>query len=369
VPHFFGRKEAGGGLSTGKGEAGGGGRWWTGILGGMSNARRRRPAEVARLARLDRAKRPASTFADQHGVASRRQLYATGVQRWDIRVEVRAGRWQRRDPQTVSDKTGPLDLRGQWWTAVLEIGAQAALDGVTALQAAGLKGFDEPAFHVSMPKSGRPRSWPGTQVHETRRRKPGDLVGAGIPRTRPAIAAVRGALWAKSDRQAALVFAMAVQQRLVTVEALAESMESVKRDRRRRLLLAVLSDLRGGTQSLGELDFARLCRGAGLPEPDRQVLHDLGHGRAYVDAEWIEFGLVVEIDGIHHLEAPALIADALRQNDLTNDRTIVLRFPVLGLRTDPGRFLAQIRTALLSLGWQPPTSEEPEGRALHFFGR
>jgi hypothetical protein len=329
---------------------------------------RRRPAEVARLARLDRAKRTASIFKDQYGVASRRQLYVTGVRRWDIRVEVRAGRWQRRGPQTVSNKTGPLDLRGQWWTAVLEIGAQAALDGVTALQAAGLKGFDEPVFHVSMPKSGRPRRWQGARVHETRRRKPGDLVGAGLPRTRPAIAAVRGALWAKSDRQATLVLTMAVQQRLVTVEALAESMESVKRHRRRRLLLAVLSDLRDGAQSLGELDFARLCRRAGLPEPDRQVLHDLGHGRAYVDAEWT-LGLVVEIDGIHHAEAPALIADALRQNDLTNDRRIVLRFPVLGLRTDPDRFLAQIRTALLTLGWQPVTSEEPEGRLPQFFGR
>jgi very-short-patch-repair endonuclease len=335
----------------------------------MSNARRRRPAEVARLARLDRARRTASIFEEQHGVASRRQLYAIGLRRWDIRVELRAGRWQRRGPQTVSDKTGPLEQRGQWWTAVLEIGAQAALDGVTALQAAGLKGFEEPVFHVSMPKSGRPRSWPDTRVHETRRRKPDDLVGAGIPRTRPAVAAVRGALWAKSDRQAALVLAMAVQQRLVTVEALAESMESVRRDRRRPLLLAVLSDLRGGAQSLSELDFAKLCREARLPEPDRQVLHDLGHRRAYVDAEWTSFGLVVEIDGIHHVEAPALIADALRQNDLINDRRIVLRFPVLGLRTDPDRFLAQIRTALLSLGWQPVTSEEAEGRTTHFFGR
>jgi len=335
----------------------------------MSTARGLRPTEIARLARLDRAKRTASTFDDQHGVASRRQLYATGLKRWDIRAEVRAGRWLRRGPQTISNRTGLLDERGRWWIAVLEIGAQAALDGVTALKAAGLKGFDETMFHVSMPKSGRPRKWPGTRVHETRRRRPSDLVGAGLPRTRPAIAAVRGALWAKSDRQAALVLAMAVQQRLVTVEALAEAMESVKRDRRRRLLLTVLSDLRDGAQSLGELDFARLCREAGLPEPDRQVLHDLGHGVVYVDTEWTGFGLLVEIDGIHHADAPAMIADALRQNDLTNDRKIVLRFPVLGLRTDPGRFLAQIRTALLSLGWQPGTSEEAEGRSLHFVGR
>jgi hypothetical protein len=292
---------------------------------------------------VERSRLTAAVFADQHGVASRRQLYATGIRRWDIRA--------------------------QWWTAVLEIGAQAALDGVTALQAAGLKGFDEPVAHLSMPKSGRPRKWLGTRVHETRRRRPQDLVAAGIPRTRPAVAAIRGALWAKSDRQAALILTMAVQQRLVTVEALTESMENVKRDRRRRLLLAVLGDLRDGAQSLGELDFAKLCRDAGLPEPDRQVLHELGPGRVYVDTEWTAFGLAAEIDGIHHAEAPALIADAFRHNDLTNDRRIVLRFPVLSLRTEPDRCLAQIRTALLSLGWRAPTSEEPDRRVLHSFGR
>jgi very-short-patch-repair endonuclease len=232
---------------------------------------------------------------------------------------------------------------------------------VTALQAAGLKGFDEPVFHLSMPKSGRPRSWPGARIHETRRRQPGDLVGSGVPRTRPAIAAVRGALWAVSDRQAALVLVMAVQQRLVKVDALTTAMDDVKRHRRRRLLLAVLRDLRDGAESLGELDFARLCRDAGLPEPDRQVLHDRPHGRAFVDAEWTEYGLIVEIDGIHHAEAPAQIADALRQNDLTNKCSTILRIPVLALRTDPAGFLTHIRTALLARGWRAPlTSEEVE---------
>jgi very-short-patch-repair endonuclease len=287
-----------------------------------------------------------------------------------VRAEVKAGRWRLNGPQTVSNQTGPLGRRGQWWAAVLEIGSRAALDGVTALQAAGLMGFDEPVIHVSMPKSGRPRKWPGARVHETRRRRPTDLVGAGIPRTRPAVAAVRAALWAASNRQAALVLVMPVQQRLVTADALVEAMNDVKRHRRRRLLLAVLGDLRDGAQSLGELDFARLCRGAGLPEPDRQVLHQHSHGRVYVDAEWTAFRLVVEIDGIHHAEAPALIADALRHNELTNNRSVVLRFPVIGLRTEPDRFLRQIRTALLSLGWNSPTtSEEVPHTSHHFFGR
>ena len=277
-------------------------------------------------------------FEAQYGVAGRRQLYSLGLQRWDVTAELRAGRWSRRGQQSISNQTGDLSDHGRWWIAVIEVGSRAALDGVTALQAAGLAGFTESTIHVSMPKSGRPRSSPSVIVHETGRRQPGDVVNAGIPRVRPAVAAIRAALWAASDRQAGLILTMAVQQRLVTAEALMDAMSTVKRHRRRRFVRLILADLQGGVQSLGELDFARMCREAGLPEPDRQVVHDLGHGRAVVDVEWAEYDLIVEIDGFQHRDAPALIADAARQNELSSGRSTVLRIPILGLRTDPSRF-------------------------------
>ncbi|WP_329002703.1 hypothetical protein OHA18_06025 [Kribbella sp. NBC_00709] len=304
-------------------------------------------------------------FEAQYGVAGRRQLYSLGLHRWDVSAELRAGRWRRRGPQSISNQNGDLSEQARWWVAVIEVGSRAALDGVTALQAAGLTGFTESAIHVSMPKSGRPRSSPGVKLHETRRRQPGDLVDAGIPRVRPAVAAIRAALWAASDRQAGLILTMAVQQRLVTAEALTEAMGSVKRHRRRSFVRLILADLHGGVQSLGELDFARMCRQAGLPEPDRQVVHDLGHGRAVVDVEWIEYDLIAEIDGFQHRDAPALIADATRQNELSSGSSTVLRIPILGLRTDPSRFLTQIRTALILRGWNPDnpaTSEEVRSR-------
>jgi hypothetical protein len=328
----------------------------------MKGKSRSRPAAVFRRRREELSR---ELFERQYGVASRRQLYALGLRRWDVKAEIRAGRWLRRGPQSISNLTGDLNEQGRWWSAVIEVGSRAALDGVTALQAAGLRGFTEPAIHVSMPKSGRPRPRPGVVLHETRRRKPGDVVDAGVPRVRPAVAAVRAALWAASDRQAALLLTMAVQQRLVTVTAVTEAMGDVRRHRRRRFVLRLLLDLQGGVQSLAELDFARMCREAGLPEPDRQVVHGLGDGQAVVDVEWIEYDLIVEIDGVQHRAAPMVVADAIRQNDLTTRRSAVLRIPVLGLRTEPARFLDQVRTALISRGWRPDpavTSEEVEGR-------
>lgn len=174
----------------------------------------------------------------------------------------------------------------------------------------------------------------------------------GLPRVRVPIAAVRGALWATSDRQAATILAMTVQQRLCRAVDIAEALLAVRRHRRKAFLEAVVLDLVDGAQAMGELDFARLCRTYGLPKPDRQVIRKTSNGRAYLDVYWREYRLVVEIDGIHHLKVPAIVSDALRQNDLTLAADRVLRVPLLGLRSTEAQFMDQIRAGLVAGGWR-----------------
>ena len=72
-------------------------------------------------------------------------------------------------------------------------------------------------------------------------------------------------------------------------------------------------DLCDGAHSLGELDFAGLCREHGLPEPTRQAVRTLPDGRIYLDVAWEDIGLVVEIDGGHHALALDTVDDALRR--------------------------------------------------------
>lgn len=285
---------------------------------------------------------------DHDGVLSRGQLRAIGLTRWDVRRETAAGRWRQHGRQAVALHTARLDQRAQWRVALLEVGRQAALDGVTALCAAGLKNYQEPLIHVSVPAGSHPGERAGVRVHETRRRVDADVIDAGIRRVRPAVAAVRAALWAKSDRQAALLLVMAVQQRLTTGPAIARALQRVRRDRRRALLALVVRDVTDGVQALGELDFAALCRERGLPEPDRQVLRHGPRGRAYLDVYWDAFGLVVEIEGLHHGNAETQIDDALRQNALSTLGKAWLRIPVLGLRIAPDEFLDQVAGHLTS---------------------
>ncbi len=146
---------------------------------------------------------------------------------------------------------------------------------------------------------------------------------------------------------------MTAQQRIATVADISVALDAVRRHQRRRFLRAVLADIADGVQSMGELDFARLCRSAGLPEPDRQVVRRGPRGRAYLDAYWDEWGVVVEIEGIHHEWESNQVGDTLRQNELTLRSDAVLRVPVVGLRDQAGPYLEQLRTLLIRRGWQP----------------
>jgi very-short-patch-repair endonuclease len=294
----------------------------------------------------------------QAGVVSRSQLYAIGITRGEVRAHVRAGRWRRVGGHAISTHCGPLPPEAQWWAAVLEGGPRAFLDGASALVASGLRNFTPATIRVSVPKGARIRRRRGDRVdlRETRRWRADDVVTTGIPRARPAVAAVRGALWAVSDRQAALLLTMVVQQGLCRVDDLAVEMLRVRRDKRRSFIHGVLIDLDGGVRSLGELDLVRGCRQRGLPSPELQVVRRTTSGSYYLDARWRKWRVVVEVDGIQHAWVQNVVADAIRHNAIATSDDLVLRLPVLGLRVCPDEFFAQIAEALAIRGWrgQPP---------------
>lgn len=158
-------------------------------------------------------------------------------------------------------------------------------------------------------------------------------------------------MWAASDRQAALLLTMPVQQGLTTSELVGRALLAVHRDRRRALMHAVVLDLLGGVRSLGELDVARECRLRGLPEPDRQTVRRGRDGRYYLDVCWDAYGLVVEVDGIHHTWATSVVPDALRQNEVVLRDARVLRLPLLGIRVAADDFFDQVERGLRAGGW------------------
>ena len=317
---------------------------------GNRSADRSCPGRTAalRLARRRRAERLAD---EQSGVVSRIQAYAAGVTRAEVRANVAAARWQAVGRQSLVVYGGPLTEASREWAAVFEAGPRAFLDGASSLRAGGLKKYVIERIRVSVPRGARVRRVKGIDIRQTRRWAADDLApGTGVPRSRNEVAAIRAALWARSNKQAALVVTMTVQQGLATAQQLGEEMLRVRRDRRRAFLNAVILDLLGGVRSLSELEFARECRRRGLPEPSRQVVRRGRNGTYYLDLIWDEWGIVVEIDGIHHSWAQNVVSDALRQNDVTLQNATVLRLPLLGLRVAADAFFEQIEEALAAAG-------------------
>lgn len=280
------------------------------------------------------------------GVLTRSALLELGITRQATNREVVAGRWRSHGRHTIALHTGDLSDVAQRWRAVWEVGAGAALDGVSALHAAGLTGFHTDLIHVSVPATHRPPHVAGVRVHVVCARDVGDVVGAGTPRARPAVAAIRGAHWAVSDRQAALIVCMAAQQRLVTGPALVAAATRRHGRTRRAFIRELVRDVAGGAQALGELDFARTCRLHGVPEPTRQVVRHGPRGRIYLDVAWEEHGVVAEIDGAQHRQGLAVTSDNLRRNALQIGGEITLSIDLVGLRLETAAFLGQVKEAL-----------------------
>ncbi len=274
------------------------------------------------------------------------RLAGLGYDHAAISREVDNDRWGRLGIHTVVLHTGAVGAAALRWRAVWEVAEDVALvDGVTALHAAGLTGYVEDVVHVSVPRGAQCRRVEGVRVHRVTRRA-NEAVGSGLPRTRVEVAALRAAAWARSDRQAALVLCLVVQQRLTTGARLLSALQVVRNRGRRPFVRQVLRDIADGAQSLGELDFAAMCRRHDIPPPDRQVLRHTALGRVYLDARWNGSRFVVEIDGAGHRVGLAVTDDNLRQNEVVLGDDRVLRIDLVGLRVHEEAFMRQVRRAV-----------------------
>ncbi|MEO9152839.1 MAG: hypothetical protein ABI243_10605 [Lapillicoccus sp.] len=291
-------------------------------------------------------------LADQRGrVLTLAQMASFGVSRSERRANLAGGRWRALPGHGIVTHLGPLDGESAWWRAVTVLGPQARLGGITALQADGLTGFDERTIHVWVPKSTYAGPLEGVRLHETRRWTSEDAAAGGVPRSRPAVATVQAALWAPTARSSQLRLVVPIQQRLVRVPDVMEVFTRIKRHRFRMMLRDTLADIADGAQSLGELDFTRLCRQHGIPEPSRQSVRTTRQGRIYLDVYWEDFKVALEINGAGHLRPDQVSQDEIRSLDLQTSGDATAQLSVLTLRTSPEPFFRSLRDLLASRGW------------------
>lgn len=236
---------------------------------------------------------------------------------------------------------GPLTVMQRWWVAIIHVGQGCALASLTALEAAGLDGFSSQHVHVVVANGSRVHSLPWVKVHVSRRFGPDDVHPASTPpRCRTARAAIDAASWKVSAKAGCALLAAVVQQRMVTAAQLSAQLENAGAIRHKRILRSSLFDIAGGSQALSEIDLVRLCRKAGLPKPDQQVVRKDSSGRRrYLDARFVRPDgrvILIEVDGAVHMRVDHWWDDQRRSNDLVlTEDAIILRVPAFLLRSDP----------------------------------
>lgn len=298
---------------------------------------------------------PAARAAEfRHGelltVFNRRSLADAGFTWSRVEANIRATRWQRVGSAIVVH-SGSLTIDEQCAVALLNCGPRAALTSFTALRSCGLQGWNRDGIHVVAPLGVSRPVVPELDIrmHWTRRPLARELIRDRSCHA-PAPAVVLAASSLTSPRSACGVAVAAVQQRLISAVQLTQAIQAAVGARHRRALRAAAADVAMGSEALSEIDFVRLCRRAGLPEPSRQSVRTDSMGRRrYLDAVWdLADGrtLAVEVDGALHLAVSQWWSDQLRQNELTLAGSVVLRFPSVVIRTEPAVVIGQLQQAL-----------------------
>jgi hypothetical protein len=277
-----------------------------------------------------------------------RQLRRGGWTEGQIRAQLDANRWQMCGRAVVLHN-GPLHPDELVGVALRNCGPQAATTAFTAAQQCGLRGWEREVIHVLVPAGARICRPPGLhlRVHWTGNWK-GEAIANGRHALAPAL--VTAATTFPTARPACGLLAAGVQQRLLTAAAVRATLDARRGVRHHHAMTLAVDDIAEGAQALSEIDFARLCRRNGLPEPIRQAVRIERSGRRrYLDAEWsTRTGrrAVAEVDGALHLAPKRWWADQLRQNELAISGDIVLRFPSVVVRHEGRVVLDQLARAL-----------------------
>lgn len=287
-------------------------------------------------------------LARQAGVVSRAQLVELGIARAVRETLVRRRDLTRILPGVYVDHTGRPTGEQRAIAAVLYAG-HAALHLTSALEHPRGTGV----VHVAIDASRRVKAQPGMQVHRVPDLEDKVLWNLVPPRVRPEVAALERAHRAATDLDAIAALAAVVGSRATTAERLGQALEARGRIRRHALLTELVSDLAAGTHSVLEHGFlARVVRPHSLPEPSaRQAPRAGPRGSEYRDAEYVDLGLVVELDSRWHDTERAADRDSDRDlDDLAGGRvTIRLRYrQVFGT---PCRTAVGLGAVLRRRGW------------------
>lgn len=276
----------------------------------------------------------------QHGVITRHQLMALGLDDRAIGRRVRAGSLHRVHRGVYAVGHPRLTMRGRYLAAVVSYGDRAVASHRTAAVLWGLLPERGPRIDVTVPRGGSRSRRGAIIVHRSALAAEDVTVRDGIPVTTPARTIVDLADFLP-HRALERVLDEAAYLRLDL-----GALEPLPGRRGSGRLARVLARHDAGssrTRSWLEERMFALCRRAGLPEPEvNQEIE--GHEADFV---WRETRLIVETDGWQaHGTRAAFERDRIRDAELTSAGWRVVRITIRRLEEEPEAVAEQLRRLL-----------------------
>lgn len=279
----------------------------------------------------------------QHGVVSRRQLMAMGLGKGLVQDRIAAGRLLQIHRGVYALGHGHIGSKGEWMAAVLASGKGAVLSHASAAHLWGIRSSRGP---IDVTRKSGGRRTRAIWAHQSRSLTPDDVVTEfGIPVTSPARTlfdlAVR--LGYKELERATVAADRSGRLSWAHVDRLLTENLGYPGTARLRRVTERVDPRAVETRSPLEIDFLALCRDAGLPLPEVNVLVE-GY---LVDFLWVGPRVVVETDSYtYHANRPAFESDHKRTMVLTAAGYTVHRVTGLMLEREPERFLENVRRSL-----------------------
>lgn len=281
------------------------------------------------------------------------ELEGLGFTRSQVKARLAARRWQKFGRAYVLHR-GALSRDERREVALANSHASVVLASFTALEKGGLKRWERERIYLLGPMGiKQPRVVGGIDLRLHRSRQfTTDGVWTASRCQKPEGAAILAATTLDSARSVCGLMAAVVQQQLTTASKLGEALQAAPAGRNHRTMLLAAKDITMGADALAEIDFGRLCRRHGLPEPMRQAIRVEPDGRRrYLDAEFVLRGgqrKAVEVDGAIHLVPEHWFSDQFRQNEVVIGGTPMLRFPSFAIRSEDLKVVDQLRRFLAS---------------------
>lgn len=248
----------------------------------------------------------------QLNLATRSQLYKTGISSHQIKRALSRSEWQEVTSQVIKMDTQPLSRLQELWAASLHFDNHA-LTGIAALELQGMQASHDGRIDLIGPRGGRIE--PGLNVVLHTSRRPIQLEADLPRRTTDTYSVAHAMAWAVSGEQARFYAYWAVQRKLTSLDAIFGAVFSNPKSKILKLAIPSTLSLRSGVDSVHEHRFLKLCENSGLPSPIPKPSFVTDSGVVIHPDFAFQIGselLVVEIDGAQHFTEHGQRIDAYR---------------------------------------------------------